>query len=118
MASIPKTQAQTDAEVAQAAIHAAANAKFIVEADIQIQQAIAQGLFFVNCTTSDDVNVADLFAYYTNLGYQFQFPGFGKYAQPTAPPESYSGFWVSSWVNTGYNKNKLEKPYRFLIIWK
>lgn len=119
MASITKTQAQIDAEAAQDAIWAAANAKFIAEADIQIQQAIAQGLFFVNCQTSDDVNPTDLFTYYTQLGYQFQFPGYSKYSQPTAPPDEFrDGFYVSAWLNTGLTRQKLEKPYRFLIIWK
>jgi len=119
MASIPKTQAQSEAEAAQAAIWAAANAKFIAEVDAQIQLAIAQGLYFVNCTTSEDVNPADLFTYYTNLGYQFQFPGYSKYSQPTAPPDELgNGFYVSAWLNTGLTRQKLEKPYRFLIIWK
>lgn len=119
MASIPKTQAQIDANAAQAAIWAAANAKFIIEADLQIQQAIAQGLYFVNCTTSEDVNPTDLFAYYTNLGYLFQFPGYPKHSQPTAPPDEFrDGFYVSAWLNTGLTRTKLEKPYRFLIIWK
>ena len=118
MASITKTQAQTDADAAQAAIWAAANTKFIAEADIQIQQAIAQGLFFVNCQTSDDVNPTDLFTYYTQLGYQFQFPGYSVHSQPTADPDGMGGFFVSAWLNTGLTRQKLEKPYRFLIIWK
>lgn len=118
MSSVTKDQAQTDAEAALAAIYAAANAKFIADADIQIQQAIAQGLLFVNCTTSDDVNPSDIFTYYTQLGYHVEFPDFAKNSTPTAPPDSDSGFWVSSWINSGFSRTQLKKPYRFLIIWK
>lgn len=117
MSSVTKDQANTDAEAALAALYAAANAKFIADADVQIQQAVAQGLLFVNCTTSDDVNPADIFNYYVNLGYQVQFPDYPKNSTPTAPPDSNSGFWVSSWLNTGLTRTKLQKPYRFLIIW-
>lgn len=116
--SITKSQAQIDAETALAAIYAVANAKFIVEADAQIQQAIAQGKFFVNCVSSDDINPADLFTYYTQLGYQVQFPGYPPGSQPTSPPDEQPGFWVSSWLNTGLTRTKLEKPYRLLITWR
>lgn len=118
MSSVTKTQAEIDAQAALDAIYDAANARFIANADIQIQQAIDQGLFFVNCTTSDDVDPAAIFTYYTDLGYQVRFPDYPKNSTPTAPPDSNSGFWVSSWLNTGLTRTKLEKPYRFLIIFK
>ncbi len=117
MSSVTKDQAQTDAETALAAIYLAAKNRFIIDADIQIQQAIAQGLSFVNCTTSDDINPSDIFDYYTQLGYQVEFPDFPHGSKPTDPPDSNSGFWVSNWLNTGLTRQKLEKPYRFLIIW-
>ena len=118
MSSVTKTQAQIDSEAAQNAIYAAANAKFIIDADIQIQQSIAQGLYFVHCKTSDNVNPTDLYAYYTNLGYEFHFPDFARNSKPSAPPSTDTGFWVSAWINTGLTKQKLEHPYRFIISWR
>ena len=116
--SITKTQAQTDSLNNQADIYAAANALFYADVDAQIQQAISQGIFFVYSTTSENINPSDVFTHYTQLGYQVTFPGFSVNSQPTAPPDSASGFWVSSWLNTGLTKQRLEKPYKFLISWK
>ena len=116
--SITKTQAQTNALTNEASIHAAANALFYVEVDAQIQQAVAQGIFFVYSTTSENINPSDVFTHYTQLGYQVTFPGFSSHSTPAAPPDSDNGFWVSSWLNSGLNKQRLEKPYKFLISWK
>ena len=116
--SITKSQAEIDSDAALAAIYLAAKNRFIAAADAQIQQAIDQGLSFVNCTTSDDVNPQDIFTYYTDLGYQVEFPDFARGSTPTAPPDDQNGFWISAWLNTGLTRQRLEKPYRFLIIWK
>lgn len=117
MASIPKSQAQTEAEAAQAALEATAAQLFIDAADAQIQEAIDQGKYFVNCLTHDEnVDPKTIFDYYTNLGYGVSFP---DYPQNLAlqPAQLFGEFWINYWQNNLVPRVK-KYPLRFLISWK
>jgi hypothetical protein len=115
--SIPRSQAETDANVAQAAVIAAADARFIAAADIQIQDAINQGKFYATCVTTDDIDPRTIFQYYANLGYGVSFPDY-----PTnlalQPAELFGAYWMNFWTNGGFIPQLLKKPYRLIIAWK
>ena len=115
--SIPRDTAQTEAQAANDALTAAANARFIAAADIQIQTAITAGQFYVNCQTEDAIDPHFIFQYYANLGYGVSFPDY-----PTnlalQPAELFGAYWINFWTNGGFIPNHLKKPYRLIISWK
>lgn len=115
--SISRSQAETDATTANNAAIAAANARFIAAADIQIQEAIDQGQFWVSATTTDDIDPQTVFKHYADLGYGVSFPDY-----PTnlslQPAELFGAYWVNFWSNGGFVPQLLKKPYRLLITWK
>lgn len=114
--SISKSQAETDAQAAQDALEAASATNFITAADAQIQEAIDQGRFYVNCLTFDEnVNPKTIFDYYTGLGYGVSFP---DYPQSLAlqPAQLFGEFWINFWTNNMVPQvNKY--PLRMLISW-
>lgn len=115
--SIPRTQAQIDAQAALDAVTAAANARFIAAADTQIQEAIDQGKFYCTCTTIDDIDPRTIFQHYADLGYGVSFPDY-----PTnlalQPAELFGAYWINFWTNGGFIPRLLKKPYRLIIAWK
>lgn len=115
--SIPRSQAEIDAQAAQDALTAEANARFIAAADIQIQTAIEQGKFYVNCETQDDIDPRTVFQHYADLGYGVSFPDY-----PTnlalQPAELFGAYWINFWTNGGFIPSRLKKPYRLIISWK
>lgn len=115
--SITRSQAEIDAQTALDALTAAANARFIAAADIQIQTAIDEGRFWANCETIDDIDPKTIFEYYANLGYGVCFPDY-----PTnlalQPAELFGPYWVNFWTNGGFIPSRLKKPYRLIIAWK
>lgn len=115
--SIPRSQAEIDAQTALDALTAAANARFIAAADIQITEAIAQGKFYVNCLTEDAIDPKTVFQYYADLGYGVAFPDY-----PTnlslQPAELFGPYWINFWSNGGFIPQNLKKPYRLIISWK
>lgn len=115
--SIPRSQAEIDAQTAHDALTAAANARFIAAADIQITEAIAQGEFWVNCRTEDDIDPQTVFQHYADLGYGVWFPDY-----PTnlclQPAELFGAYWINFWSNGGFIPRLLKKPYRLIITWK
>lgn len=115
--SITRNQAEIDADAAKAIAVTAANNRFIAAADIQIQEAIDQGQFFVSCSTTDDIDPQTVFQYYANLGYGVSFPDY-----PTnlalQPAELFGAYWINFWSNGGFLPRLLKKPYRLLISWK
>jgi len=115
--SITRDQAQTDAQTANDDLTAAANARFIAAADIQIQEAIAQGKFFISAYTTENINPQTVFQHYTDLGYNVSFPDY-PVNLALQPAELFGAFWVNFWSNGGFIPALLKKPYRFLIIWK
>lgn len=118
MSSITKDQAETQADIANNALTDAANTRFIDATDIQIQKAIAQGEFFVNCECFDpNIDPKIIFDYYTNLGYGVTFPDY-----PTnlmlQPAQLFGEFWINFWTNNLIPANVKTNPLRFLISWK
>lgn len=115
--SIPRSTAETNAQIADDAIEAAANARFIAAADIQIAEAIAQGRFWVDCITTDHIGIRTVFQYYANLGYGVSLPDY-----PTnlalQPAELFGAYWINFWSNGGFLPHLIKKPYRLLITWK
>jgi hypothetical protein len=115
--SITRSQAEIDAQAAFDAATAAANARFIAAADIQIQIAIDDGKFYVSCTTEDNIDPRTVFQYYADLGYGVSFPDY-----PTnlalQPAELFGAYWINFWVNGGFIPQNLKKPYRLIISWK
>jgi hypothetical protein len=114
--TLPRTQAQTEAQTALDEVTAAANARFIAAADIQIQEAILQGEFWISATTTDDIDPETVFRHYADLGYGVSFPDY-----PTnlslQPAELFGAYWINFWSNGGFIPRLLKKPYRLLISW-
>lgn len=115
--SIPRTQTEIDAQAAHDALVAAANTKFIASVDLQIQEAVGLGMFWVNCITINDIDPKTIFDYYSNLGYVVSFPDFP--GNLTINPSGLFGVnWLTFWMNGGILPSLLKKPYRFIISWK
>ena len=117
MSTPTRSQAQIDAQAANDTLTADADARFIAAADIQIAEAIAQGKFYANCITEDDINPKTIFQYYADLGYGVSLPDY-----PTnlalQPAELFGAYWINFWSNGGFIPQNLKKPYRFIIAWK
>lgn len=114
--SITRSQAEIDADVALAAITAAANARFIAAADIQITDAIARGQFWISSTTTDNIDPETIFRHYADLGYGVSFPDYPSNLA-LQPAELFGAYWINFWSNGGFIPRLLKKPYRLLISW-
>ncbi len=115
MSSVPASAALAAQKEAEDALVAAANAKFIVDADQQIQAAIAQGRTEISITAFGYVKPHDIFKYYTNLGYNVDFPDF-RQGDAFQPVDLFGQFWIEYWNHTllpPFAKN----PVRILINW-
>jgi len=115
MSSIPASAALAAQKAAEDALVAADNALFIADADNQIQAAIALGRTEISITAQRHVNPHDIYKYYTNLGYNVDFPDF---RQGTAfqPVDLFGQFWIEYWNHTllpPFQKN----PVRVIINW-
>lgn len=115
MASIPASTAQTDSDAALAALKAADNANFIVDADKQITDAIALGKSEISATTFGDCDILDIFNYYANLGYHIEFPDLIQ-GQKFQPADLFGEFWIEFWNNTLIPHNQMN-PVRIIIRW-
>lgn len=114
--SIPKSTAESQAETALDAITLAANTRFIAAADLQITAAIAQGVFFINCWSTDDISVREVAQHYLDLGYGISMPDYPQNLI-MQPAELFGEFWINFWSN-GFIPSTMKKPYRILISWK
>lgn len=115
--SIPRSTAETDAQTELDTLTAAANARFIAAADIQITEAIDQGLFWCDCITTDDIDPKTIFQYYAGLGYGVCFPDYPQNLN-LQPAELFGAYWINFWSNGGFIPRLLKKPYRLIISWK
>jgi len=119
MSSISKSQAEIDAQIAHDALTAAANTRFITAADLQIQEAINLGKFWIECISSDDIDPQVIFQYYADLGYGVSFPDYPvDMFLIQGPANLFGDLWVNYWANSGFMPSSLKKPYRFMIYWK
>lgn len=117
MASIPKSQAESDSTTEHDTLVAAANARFIADADVQIQEAIAQGKFWINCTTFEaDLDPKAVFDYYAGLGYSVAFPDYSHHDLSQQPAQLFGAFWTNFWNNELVPKC-LKVPLRIVIGW-
>jgi hypothetical protein len=99
MSSIPASAALAAQKAQKAALTAADNALFIADADKQIRAAIALDVSFVSATTFGDVNPHDIYKYYTNLGYDVDFPDLIQ-GQRFQPADLFGEFWLEYWNHT------------------
>ena len=113
MASIPKNQANQEAQIELNAITDAANQSFIDEADAAIQQAIEKGEFFVSLMAQKEVRPRAISDHYTDLGYEV---GFANYTPSGIfnPSRLFGQQWQDYW-NGGIIPSKMDKPYRIVI---
>ncbi len=115
--SIPKSQANTESTAAHDTIVAAANAKFIAAADVQIDEAIDRGVFWVNCQTFDlEVDPKTVFMHYADLGYKVELPDYPT-NRMLQPAELFGEFWVNYWTNSLIPRD-IKKPFRMIIRWE
>lgn len=115
--SIPKNQANQEANDNNVDLTADANARFIAAADEQILAAIGRGEFQVLCTTLDAIDIKQVSSYYVDLGYQVRYPDASEFSR-LQPVELFGDAWEGFWANGGYLPPNLKKPYRILIGWK
>lgn len=115
--SITKSQAETDAQIAHDALTDAANTRFIAAADQQITEAIAQGVFYINALSEDDIDPMVVGQYYSDLGYIVSFPDYPQNLI-LQPAELFGQFWINFWSSGLQIPANLKKPYRFLISWQ
>lgn len=118
MATIPKSQAESESTTEHDARVAAANQRFIDAADAQIQEAIDQGRFWVNCTTFEyDINPQTVFQHYADLGYKVSFPDFTTHDFSQQPAQLFGEFWINFWNNENVPANT-KIPLRIVIGWR
>jgi hypothetical protein len=116
MASIPKSQANSESQTAHDTILSEENQLFITTADGLIQQAIAQGKFQIDCVAQKEVGPHDIAAYYINLGYGVAFPEYNK-NHVFQPVNLFGEAWQQYWLN-GLMPKPFHKPFRIIISWK
>jgi hypothetical protein len=117
MSSITKSQAEIDAQIAHDALVAAANARFIAAADIQITEAIARGVFFANCETFEtDIDPKLIYDYYAALGYKISFPDLPLHDLSQQPAQLFGEFWINFW-NNGLVPKNMKHPIRIIFAW-
>lgn len=115
--SIPKSQAETEAQAAHDTIVSAANQRFIDAADTQIEEAIDLGKFWVNCHTFDlEVDFKMVFMHYADLGYGVSLPDYPS-NQMLQPASLFGEFWINYWTNNLVPRDP-KKPFRMIISWK
>ena len=115
--SLTKAQAQTQSTTANDVLTALENTRFISAVDLQILDAIAQGIFFVNSNTWQGVDPKEVCQYYIDLGYEVYFP---EYATSMAyqPAQLFGEFWEAFWAQNSMIPPSLKNPVRMIISWK
>ena len=120
--SIPASTALTNSQSALTGIQTVADNAFIAAVDSQIQTAITLGQTQVTALTAANVNITNVFNYYTNLGYNCTFPDYLQQngnAYPTLvyQPSNYFGYnWTQFWLNSIGAFNILS-PARMTVSW-
>lgn len=119
MATIPRDQANTETDTAHQALVDAANARFIAAADVQIQEAIDQGKYWIQCITFEqDLDPKYIFDYYaTQEGYNVAFPDYSHHDLSQQPAQLFGEFWNNFWNNERVPRC-LKTPLRIVIGWR
>lgn len=98
-----------------AALQADANARFIADANVLIDEATAQGKFFVYMTSFQYVDLEYINTYFFNLGYRVSFPDANlTHGQPA---ELFGEFWDQFWQHNGVPPH-LKNPTRVGLNWR
>jgi len=115
MATQTKDTTSAASQVALDAITAAANAKFIAEADAIILDREALGQKFVKLTLTPDANIADIIEYYRGFGYAIAPPKATGW-QAGQPAQLFGWLWEAYW---NQNIALIDYDSRTVIIsWK
>lgn len=108
--------ANAASQTALTAIQVAANTQFYANVDAQIAQAQAQGLFEINATTSQNVDLPTVFNYYVALGYAVYFPDYPA-SLDNQPQQLFGQYWEAYWNNI-LSLVPLKNPARINISWQ
>lgn len=120
--SIDRNTANANTQANVTTIQNAADANWIANVDSQINQAIAMGVFAVTAITTPQVNLLNVFQYYSNLGYSVFFPDFqnqngGNNPSTGVQPADYFGYvWAQFWQGL-ILQNVVRNPARITISW-
>ncbi len=113
--SIPaRSVAQSETDTTYDAIVAAANAQFIAEVEVLINQAIEQGKYNLHLTTPPNVDPMYVNTYFFNLGYTISFP---DALTINGQPAQLFGELYEQWWNNG-GIPKIQSPTRVIINWQ
>jgi hypothetical protein len=99
------------------ALQAVANNQFISQSAQAINNAIAQGLFFVVLTTFKNCNIVDLINYYHGIGYQVILPDVHYQNAYDEAPYSFFGVDYYQWLTNSYVFGQLQNPVRIRLQW-
>jgi hypothetical protein len=99
------------------ALQAIANTQFISQSAQAINNAIAQGLYFVTLTTFLNCNLTNLINYYHGLGYQITLPDVHFLNGPDNTPYSLWGPDYYEWLTGNFALAQLQNPTRLRILW-
>lgn len=111
MSTPSKDTVNADALVAQAALKAAANAAFILDADIVIQEMIDRGKFLVKLPVLKPASMLDIATVYRDLGYGVFYPECSGWNYST------QYYPYSNWY-TEYHVCCCKQQCDILISWK
>jgi hypothetical protein len=120
--SIDRNTANANANAALTTIQTTADTNWIASVDSQIAQAISLGYFQITAITNPAVNLMNVYAYYTGLGYNVTFPDYANQNGQNLPstiqdPTNYFGYnWVAYWQGL-ITLSLVQNPCRISIMW-
>lgn len=111
----PTANANSNSDIT--ALQAIANIQFISQSAQAIDNAIAQGLFFVTLTTFKNCSLVNLMNYYQGLGYQLAFPDLHRQVAGENAPFSCWGVDYYQWLSNSLVNQQVQNPVRMRIQW-
>lgn len=110
--------ANADSLAERTALEAVANAQFIDQSAIAIENAIAQGKYWVVLTTFENCNILNLQNYYKGLGYCVIYPDrLNPNVNPWNPAELFGQDYFDYWNHGGWPPN-MGNPVRIRLEWQ
>jgi hypothetical protein len=98
-------------------LQAIANNQFIYQSYQAINNAVAQGLFFVVLTTFLNCNLVNLINYFRALGYTVILPDVHYQNAGDNAPYSFYGVDYYQWLTNSYIFGQLQNPVRLRLEW-
>lgn len=120
--SISRNQAHLATVAALQARQTFYDSIFIANVATQTATAYTLGKNEITATTNKNVNLTNIYLYYTTLGYSVYFPDYanlhagiwpGTYNQPA---DLFGWFWVDYWANK-INLFGIKNPARITLSW-